>query len=93
MDESIQNSIRELIVQLIKSLGPNNGKLLTVLRTFPPAAESLALCVLTILTEHGRPTGPLVSLVKSLIAERNLDARFLIYIIGELEKVRYYLLE
>jgi len=46
----------------------------------------LALRVLTIFTEHGRPSGPLVALVKSLITERDLDARFLIPIIAEMDK-------
>ncbi|KAG8927139.1 hypothetical protein FRC02_008439 [Tulasnella sp. 418] len=86
MDSSVQDAIKELITQLIKTLGPNNGKLLTLLRTFPYGAESLALRVLAILTENGRPTPPLVALVKSLIAERQLDPRFLITIIGEMDK-------
>jgi symplekin len=43
--------------------------------------------VIRILTEHGgRPPAPLVSLIRTLIAERELDARFLIPIIGELDK-------
>jgi len=84
--------IQQLITPLIRSLGPNHGKLLTMLRTCPEGSENLVLRVLTIFTETGRPSGQLVGLVKALIAERNLDARFLIPVIAEMDKadiVRY----
>ena len=58
------------------------------MRTCPPGSESLALRVLTIFTEHGRPSTQLVALVKGLISERDLDARFLIPIIAEMDKVK-----
>jgi len=87
MDVSVQQAIQELITALIRSLGPSHGKLLTLLRTFPPGAETLALRVLTIFTENGRPSATIVALVKSLITERDLDARFLIPIIAEMDKV------
>jgi symplekin len=90
MDITVQETIQDLITPLIKSLGANHGKLLTLLRTFLPGAESLALRVLTIFTEHSRPSGTLVALVKSLISERDLDARFLIPIIAEMDKVRIF---
>ncbi|KAI0675546.1 Symplekin tight junction protein C terminal-domain-containing protein [Trametes maxima] len=86
MDISVQETIQQLITPLIRALGPSHGKLLTLLRTFPPGADSLALRVLTIFTEHGRPSAQLVALVKSLVNERDLDARFLIPIIAEMDK-------
>ncbi|TFY73084.1 hypothetical protein EWM64_g10928, partial [Hericium alpestre] len=86
MDVSVQEAIQELITALIRSLGPTHGKLLTLLRTFPPGADTLALRVLNIFTEHGRPPAQLVALVKALVAERDLDARFLIPIIAEMDK-------
>jgi symplekin len=86
MDVSVQEAIQELITALIRSLGPGNGKLLTLMRTFPPGAETLALRILNIFTEHGRPNAQLVVLVRGLIAERDLDARFLIPIIAEMDK-------
>ncbi|TFK32777.1 Symplekin tight junction protein C terminal-domain-containing protein [Crucibulum laeve] len=86
MDVTVQEAIQELLTPLIRSLGSSHGKLLTLMRTFPPGAESLALRVLTIFTEHGRPSGQLVALVKALINERDLDARFLIPIIAEMDK-------
>lgn len=92
MDVSVQEAIQDLITALIRSLGPNHGKLLTLMRTFPAGAESLALRVLTIFTENGRPTLAVVSLVKGLMAERNLDPKFLIPIIAEMDKVRIFLL-
>ncbi|KAL0953604.1 hypothetical protein HGRIS_004812 [Hohenbuehelia grisea] len=86
MDATVQEAIQQLITALIRSLGPNHGKLLTLMRQLPPGAETLALRVLTIFTEHGRPSAQLVALVKSLLNERDLDARFLIPIIAEMDK-------
>lgn len=88
MDITVQEAVQSLITALIRSLGPNHGKLLTLMRTCPPGAESLALRVLTIFTEHGRASAQLVALVKGLVSERDLDARFLIPIIAEMDKVR-----
>lgn len=87
MDVTVQEAIQDLITALIRSLGSNHGKLLTLMRTCPTGAESLALRVLTIFTEHGRASAQLVALVKALINERDLDARFLIPIIAEMDKV------
>ncbi|KIK09035.1 hypothetical protein K443DRAFT_672073 [Laccaria amethystina LaAM-08-1] len=87
MDITVQEAIQDLITALIKSLGSSHGKLLTLMRTCPSGAESLALRVLTIFTEHGRASAQLVALVKALINERDLDARFLIPIIAEMDKV------
>lgn len=86
MDGSVQTAIQDLITALIRSLGPNHPRLLTLMRNFPAGAESLALRILTIFTENARPSPPVVSLVKALIAERDLDARFLIPIIAEMDK-------
>ncbi len=86
MDVSVQEAIQDLITALIRSLGPGHGKLLTLMRTFPPGAETLALRILNIFTEQGRPNSQLVALVRGLIAERDLDARFLIPIIAEMDK-------
>ncbi len=87
MDASVQTAVQDLITNLVKSLGQSNGKLLTLLRTFPPGSETLALRVLNILTETKRPTAPLVALIKAIVAERELDVRFLMPILPEMEKV------
>ncbi|KAH9945718.1 Symplekin tight junction protein C terminal-domain-containing protein [Amylocystis lapponica] len=86
MEETVQETVQQLITPLVRALGSSHGKLLTLLRTFPPGAQSLALRVLTIFTENGRPSAQLVALVKSLLSERELDARFLIPIIAEMDK-------
>ncbi|TFY68492.1 hypothetical protein EVJ58_g962 [Rhodofomes roseus] len=86
MEETVQETIQQLITPLIRALGSSHGRLLTLLRTFPPGAESLGLRVLTIFTESGRPSSQLVSLVKSLVSERDLDPRFLVPIIAEMDK-------
>lgn len=87
MDVTVQEAIQDLITALIKSMGPSHSKILTLLGTFPSGADTLALRILTIFTESGRPSPTIVSLVKSLISERDLDARFLIPIIAEMDKV------
>jgi len=86
MDVSVQETIQNLITPLVRALGSGHGKLLTLLRTFPHGADSLALRVLSIFTETGRPSAQLVALVKALLNERELDARFLIPIIAEMDK-------
>ena len=93
MDPAVQNVVQDLITPLIRSLGPSHSRLLTLLRTFPPHAEGLALRVLSIFTENGRPSPQLVAIVKGLVSERQdlregaLAARFLIPVIGEMDKV------
>jgi len=86
MESSVQEALGLLIVPLIKTLGPNNPKLLELLGTFPPEAESLALRILTILTENARPTPALVTLIKELVTEREVDPGFLTIIIAEMDK-------
>jgi symplekin len=87
MDASVQEAVGVLLTPLIRSLGPSHTKLLTILRSFPSASETLALRVLSILTESGKPGPNIVALVKTLMLERDLDARFLIPIAGEMDKV------
>jgi symplekin len=87
MEVSVQEAMQDLLAPLVRSLGPTNGKLLSLIKTFEPGAESLILRIIKILTENGRPNANLVALVKELISERNLDARFLMPIIGEMDKV------
>ncbi|EPQ28470.1 uncharacterized protein PFL1_03773 [Pseudozyma flocculosa PF-1] len=81
----IQVAIHKHIVNLIRALGPNNARLLTLLRNFPEGADSLALCIFKILTEKSR-TPALVSLVKELVDERDVDPRFLVPIMPDLDK-------
>ena len=87
MDISVQEHTKVLISPLVRALGSSHGKLLTLLRTFPTGAESLALRIITIFTDNSRPSAQLVTLVKALVSERDLDARFLIPVIAEMDKV------
>lgn len=88
MEASIQEAVQELVTGLIKALGSSNGKLLTLMRTCPRGAESLALRILTIFTDSKtRPSPQLVTISKALISERDLDARFLVPIVAEMDKV------
>lgn len=68
-------------------MGPNHPKLLSLLRNYPEGAENLALRILHIFTDGQRATPSIVNLVKYLIAERGADARFLMLIIAEMDKV------
>lgn len=91
MEESVQVAVQDHLAPVIRSIGAASGtpaysKLLSLLRSFHHGAESLALRVIKILADGGRPSAQLVSLVKDLITERDLDARFLIPIIAELDK-------
>jgi symplekin len=88
MESSVQEAMQDLLAPLIRSLGATNSKLLTLIKSYERGAESLILRIIKILTENGRPNANLVALVKELISERNLDARFLMPIIGEMDKVR-----
>ncbi|KAK4684675.1 symplekin, partial [Tremellales sp. Uapishka_1] len=84
MDPVIQDEVEVLLTPLIQSLGAS-GKLLTLLRTFPVGSDKLALKIVTILSAEG-VTPVLVSLVKGLMNERELDPRFIVPIIGELDR-------
>ncbi|KAJ1025131.1 hypothetical protein NDA16_002637 [Ustilago loliicola] len=81
----VQDAIETHIVNLIRALGPNHPRLLTLLRNFPDGADSLALCILKTLTEKSR-TPALVSLVKELVDTRDVDPRFLVPIMADLDK-------
>lgn len=81
---TIQDIVEEKLTPLIRSLGPTQ-KLLDILRNFPAGADKLALRVVTTLSAEG--SGPLlVHVIRTLMSERELDARFIIPVIGELDK-------
>ena len=84
LEEPIAEQVETLLTPLIQSLGATS-RLLEVLRHFPEGADKLALRVVTTLSAGGA-SPVLVKLVKGLIGERELDPRFIIPIIGELDK-------
>lgn len=88
LQSPITDAVESLLTPLIQSLGPT-AKLIDVLRHFPEGAERLALRVVQILSAEGAST-TVVNLVKGLMSERELDPRFIIPIIGELDKVRHF---
>lgn len=81
----VQQAIETHIVQLIRALGPSHPRLVTLLRNFPAGADSLALCILKTLTEKSR-TPAIVELVKELVDSRDVDPRFLVPIMADLDK-------
>ncbi|TXT04952.1 hypothetical protein VHUM_04035 [Vanrija humicola] len=84
LPSTIQDIVEEKLTPLIRSLGPT-PKLLDILRNFPEGADKLALRVVTTLSAEG--SGPLlVNVIRTLMSERELDARFIIPVIGELDK-------
>jgi symplekin len=85
MPSEVQKAVRQHIAALVRSLGPNNPKLLQLLRSFPPGSDTLALSVFTIMAEKGR-TQALVSAVKEVINEREVDPHFLIPMLPTLTK-------
>lgn len=87
MQPDVQDALESLLTPLIQSLGPTR-ELLDQLARFPPGAEKLALKVLYILSGSGS-SPVLVNVVKTLMAERDLNPKFVIPIIGQLDKVRY----
>lgn len=87
MDPTVQETLRELIIRPINAIGPNNAKLLGYLKDYPEDADSFVLSILNAFTDGSRPPPSVVSLVKTLLAEKGADARFLMLIIGEMDKV------
>lgn len=85
MVPEIQDALESLLTPLIQSLGAT-PKLLDLLRHFPPGAEKLALRILSILSSAGA-SPVLVNVVKGLMGERDLDPKFVIPIIGQLDRV------
>jgi symplekin len=85
MQPDVQDALESLLTPLIQSLGPTR-ELLDQLARFPPGAEKLALKVLYILSGAGS-SPVLVNVVKTLMAERDLNPKFVIPIIGQLDKV------
>lgn len=87
MDEATQQAVEDLLEPLIQSLGPS-AKLLEILRAFPAGTDKLVLrTVLTLSKEGSSPA--LLDLIKGLMSERELDPRFIVSIIGELNKVSH----
>lgn len=81
----IQDTVEQMLSPLFQSLGATD-KLQSILRDFPPGADKLVLRTMTVLSAEGATT-VVRELVKALMSERELDPRFIIPIIGTLERV------
>lgn len=88
MESHVQKAISLHITPLIRLLGAQHPKIMSIIQKCPTGSEALVLRIVTILTEKGRPPAALVSLIKEMAAERDLSPRFLVPIIAEFNKVR-----
>jgi len=89
MDPTVQDVVQELLVRPIQAIGPNNSRLLEYVKDYPEGAETLVLKILNVFTDGTRPAPSVISLVKTLLADRGADARFLMFIISEMDKVTH----
>ncbi|WVQ74393.1 hypothetical protein IAR50_003994 [Cryptococcus sp. DSM 104548] len=80
----VQKAVEAQLMPLIQSLGAT-PKLMAILKKFPDGADQLVMRVIGVLSAEGAGQ-VLVSLVKSVLAERELDPQFVIPIVGELDK-------
>lgn len=78
MESHVQKAISLHITPLIRLLGAQHPKIMSIIQKCPTGSEALVLRILTILTEKGRPPAALVSLIKEMAAERDLSPRFLV---------------
>lgn len=86
MSPGVQEAVKKIIVPLIQTLGPNNTKLLSLVRRHPPGSESLAVAVFIVMTEKQK-SKKVVDLVKEMAEEKSdIDPRFLIPILPDLVK-------
>lgn len=84
LPSSIQDSVEDMLTPLVRALGPTK-KLLDILRAFPKGSTKLALRVVQTLAAQG--SGPVLApIIRSLLADRTLDPRFIIPVIDHLDK-------
>ncbi|WVQ81189.1 hypothetical protein IAT38_003311 [Cryptococcus sp. DSM 104549] len=80
----VQEAVTAQLMPLVQSLGPTE-KLLGILGAFPKGAETLASKVIAVLSAEGSSPG-LTEVIKRLLGERELDAKFVVPVIGDLDK-------
>ncbi|WVQ92978.1 hypothetical protein IAU59_000040 [Kwoniella sp. CBS 9459] len=85
LSAEIQESVEAQLMPLIQSLGPTE-KLLENLRAYPAGADKLVMKIITTLSAGGGASPALVAVIKALLSERELDPKFVVPIIGDLEK-------
>lgn len=86
LPKQIQPIVEKHIQPLIRNLGPNNAKLISLIQDHPPESESLAICIYSVMTEKQR-SKKVVELVKEMASYKSdIDARYLIPILPDVEK-------
>ncbi|WRT69315.1 uncharacterized protein IL334_006299 [Kwoniella shivajii] len=80
----IQNSLEAQLMPLIQSLGPTE-KLLEILKSFPEGAEKLVMRIIGVLSEGGSNPA-LTSVIKTLLAEKEVEGKFVASVVGDLDK-------
>lgn len=72
---------------MVRSLGSSHPLVSQVIETCPEGADSLALKLLSILTDKNRLPAPLMAAVQTLAGTREVSPKFLVMIISDCEKV------
>ncbi|OCF38750.1 symplekin, partial [Kwoniella heveanensis CBS 569] len=85
LSTEIQASVEAQLMPLIQSIGPTE-KLLENLRSFPDGADKLVMKIITTLSGGSGASPALVAVIKALLSEKELDPKFVVPIIGDLEK-------
>lgn len=87
MDSAIQAFVQNVITPLIKTMGPNNSKILNLIQNTTPGAESLVTRILTILTDNGNVPASIANVIKKMASEKDLNPRLLIPVLKDFSKV------
>lgn len=82
-----QESLKQLITPLVRSLGLKHPKILDIIERFPAGADDLILRVLDVLAEGARLPKNVIELIKSVAGRQALDPRFYVMIIADCDKV------
>ena len=86
MSADVQQIIQQLCIPLIRSLGPNNAKVQSIVESYPDGSEDLVFKMLTILTDKGKLPTALAAHIRKLASEKDMSPRFLVPIIAEFDK-------
>ncbi|GAA5879509.1 hypothetical protein JCM3774_002703 [Rhodotorula dairenensis] len=92
MTPSVRESIEELYVPLIRSLGLKHPGILAILGDFPEGSDKLVLKMLDVLAAKAKLPSDILALIKQVAAKRDLDSQFYLLILPECHKdeiVRY----
>lgn len=86
MKAEVRVFVQSLFAPLVRALGPSNAKVLALLGNYPAGSEDLALRMLAVLTQNGKVPVSISTLIKDLAKEKDLNPRFMVPIIADLDK-------